>query len=97
VNLAADLISGAWSGTFEQAVLCSNDSDLEAAFSVVRRCLPHVRLGLVAPISKEDKRYLCKDLSRHAHWSKLLSEVHIEKSQFPDHLPKTTIRKPSEW
>lgn len=28
VNLAADLITGAWTGAYEQAVICSNDTDL---------------------------------------------------------------------
>lgn len=36
VNLAADLIAGAWINSYEQAVVCSNDSDLEAALSTVK-------------------------------------------------------------
>lgn len=32
VNLAADLITGAWTGAYEQAVICSNDTDLEGHF-----------------------------------------------------------------
>ena len=50
VNLASDMLAGAWTGEFEQAVLCSNDSDLEGAFSTIRKHLPQLRLGLVAPI-----------------------------------------------
>lgn len=95
VNLAADLISGAWQGEFDQAVLCTNDSDLEAALSTVRRCLPHVRLGLVAPVG--NVRHQSKDLMRHAHWSKILSVSHLEQSQFPAHIPGTKHRKPDEW
>lgn len=97
VNLAADLICGAWEGSFDQAVLCSNDSDLEAALSSVRRCLPRVRLGLVAPVPKGDARHLSKDLARQAHWSKTLSLTHIEQSQFPPHILGTRHCKPDAW
>jgi uncharacterized LabA/DUF88 family protein len=46
VNLAADLIADAWTGAYEQAVVCSNDTDLEAALATVRRYHPGIRLGL---------------------------------------------------
>jgi hypothetical protein len=35
VNLAADLISGAWTDAYAQAVVCSNDADLEAALATL--------------------------------------------------------------
>jgi uncharacterized LabA/DUF88 family protein len=35
VNLTADLISDAWRGRYEQAVICSNDADLVGALRAV--------------------------------------------------------------
>jgi len=80
VNLASDMLAGAWTDVFDQAVLCSNDSDLEGAFSTIKRYLPHVRLGLVALILGEDYRHISKDLSKYADWSKIPSPVHLKNA-----------------
>lgn len=50
VNLASDLISDAFLGHYDQAVVCSNDSDFAPAMAAVRKYCPDVRLGLVVPI-----------------------------------------------
>ena len=97
VNLASDLITGAWTGTYEQAVLCSNDSDLEGALATVRRHHPHLRIGLVAPIPGDDHRRISRDLVQFANWAKTLSPDHLAKAQLPEHIPHTAIRKPSSW
>lgn len=97
VNLAADIISGAWTGTYEQAVLCSNDSDLEAALAAVRRDHPQLRLGLVAPIPGDDHRKISRDLVRFVDWNKTLSPVHLANAQLPTKIPNTAIKKPSSW
>lgn len=97
VNLASDMLAGAWTGAFDQAVLCSNDSDLEGAFSTIKKHLPQLRLGLVAPILSEDHRRISKDLSQHADWSKILSQVHLMNSQLPDRIPNSRLCKPDTW
>lgn len=97
VNLAADLIAGAWTGAYEQAVICSNDTDLEAALATVRKFHPLLRLGLVAPIPGDDHRHISNDLQRHAHWSKALSVAHLAKAQLPERIPGSSIRKPTGW
>ncbi|UOD50261.1 NYN domain-containing protein [Orrella daihaiensis] len=97
VNLAADLITGAWTGAYEQAVVCSNDTDLEAALAAVRNYHHDIRLGLVAPIPGHDHRRISTDLSKHAHWSKPLSPVHLQAAQLPDRIPHSTLRKPESW
>ncbi len=97
VNLASDLLAGAWTGTFDQAVLCSNDSDLQGAFSTIKKYLPQIRLGLVAPVLGEDHRRISKDLSQHADWSKILSPVHLKNSQLPDRIPNSRLCKPDTW
>jgi hypothetical protein len=97
VNLASDMLAGAWTGAFEQAMLCSNGSDLEGAFSSIKRYLPQIRLGLVAPVLGEDHRRISKDLSQHADWSKLLSLVHLKNSQLPDRIPNSALYRPDAW
>ncbi len=97
VNLASDMLAGAWTDAFDQAVLCSNDSDLEGAFSTIKKYLPHIRLGLVAPILGEDHRHISKDLSKHADWSKILSQVHLKNSQLPERIPSSHLCKPDTW
>lgn len=97
VNLAADLIAGAWTGAYEQAVVCSNDTDLEAALVTVRRHHPDIRLGLVAPIPGDDHRRISTDLSRQAHWSKPLNPTHLRNAQLPERIPHSALRKPETW
>ncbi len=97
VNLAFDMLAGAWTDAFDQAVLCSNDSDLEGAFSTIKRHLPHIRWGLIAPILGEDHRHISKDLSKNADWSKILSLVHLKNSQLPERIPSSRVCKPDTW
>lgn len=97
VNLASDLIAGAWTGAYEQAVICSNDTDLEAALATLRKYHPSIRVGLVAPVPNSDHRYISGDLKRHAHWSKALSTVHIANAQLPERIPASAIRRPDAW
>ncbi|MDH4459332.1 MAG: NYN domain-containing protein [Nevskia sp.] len=95
VNLAVDLLSDAWRGLMDQAVICSNDSDLAGALQALRRDHPALRIGLVAPIG--DARYVSTDLKRHAHWHKVLGPAHLAAAQLPDQVPGTPLTRPSEW
>ena len=97
VNLASDLITGAWTGAYEQAVICSNDTDLEGALRAVKQHRPAVRLGLVAPIPGNDSRKIAADLEQYVDWAKMLSPSHLERSQLPDKIPGTAIRRPAKW
>lgn len=97
VNIASDLLAGAWTGAYEQAVVCSNDTDLEAALATVRKHHPDIRLGVVAPVPNSDHRYVAADLKRHAHWSKALSMVHVANAQLPDRIPASALSRPDAW
>jgi len=97
VNLASDLICGAFQKKYEQAILCSNDTDFTPALNALRTNCPHVRIGVVAPISPDDHRYIAADITKHAHWAKKLSPVHLASSQLPNKIPGTTIYKPETW
>jgi uncharacterized LabA/DUF88 family protein len=97
VNMAVDMVISALTSECEQIVLCSNDSDLKAAFARIKQYAPHIRLGLVAPIKNEDSRAISKDLTQYADWSKVLSMVHLSMAQLPNKIHSTAIRKPDTW
>jgi hypothetical protein len=95
VNLAADLISDAWLGRCEQAVICSNDRDLVGALAAVRRDHPGIEIGLVAPV--RDQRYVSCYLGKLAHWHKAICPWHIARAQLPERIPGTVLRCPNAW
>lgn len=95
VNLTADLISDAWQGRYEQAVLCSNDSDLVGALRALRRDHPALTIGIVVPL--RDQRYVSADLRRLAHWHKALSPAHLAAAQLPEKIPGTSLMRPRAW
>lgn len=97
VNLASDMLAGAWTGAYDQVVLCSNDSDLEGALATVRRYHPKIRIGLVAPIPSNDHRRIATDLSQYADWTKILSPVHIANAQLPNRIPNSRLQRPDTW
>jgi len=81
VNLASDLITGAWTGEYEQAVICTNDTDISGALSVIRKHHSKIILGLIAPIPGNDHRKIATDLINLTNWSKTLSPVHLANAQ----------------
>jgi uncharacterized LabA/DUF88 family protein len=97
VNMAVDMVASALTHACEQIVLCSNDSDLTAAFARIKQLTPQIRLGLVAPVKSEGERAISKDLSRHADWKKALSPVHLGNAQLPEKIASTNIKKPDTW
>ena len=97
VNIASDMINGAWLKTYDQAVLRSNDSDLEGALRSIKEHHPHIRIGLVAPISGDDPRKISSDLARFSDWKKILSTTHLSRSQLPDRIPSSHLAKPTAW
>ncbi len=97
VNMAVDMVVSALTNRCEQIVLCSNDSDLTAAFVSIKQYAPHIRLGLVTPVRSESARAVSKDLSQYADWSKVLSQIHLANSQLPAKIPSTAIIKPDIW
>lgn len=97
VNIASDMINGAWLKTYDQAVLCSNDSDLEGALRSIKEHHPHIHIGLVTPISGEDPRKISGDLAKFSDWKKILSRTHLARSQLPDRIPSSQLSKPAAW
>jgi uncharacterized LabA/DUF88 family protein len=101
VSLATDLVNGAWRGDYQQAVVCSNDSDLQPALASVKALHPHLRLGLAAPVNQghhtDPERALSKDLMQACHWGKLINPEHLRAAQLPEKIAGTAIRRPAAW
>lgn len=97
VNLAADLITGAWTAAYEQAVICTNDTDIKGALAAVRQHHPAIQLGLVAPVPANEHRKIAAELIQYTNWAKKLSEVHLANAQLPTRIPGTSITKPLVW
>jgi uncharacterized LabA/DUF88 family protein len=95
VNLTADLISDAWRGHYEQAVVCSNDTDLVGGLRAVRRDHAQVTIGIVAPL--RDRRYMSAELRKLAHWHNALSAAHLASAQLPQRIPGTSLTRPESW
>jgi uncharacterized LabA/DUF88 family protein len=96
VNIATDMLVGAFTGQFEQAVLCSNDSDMEGALKAIRLHCPNIRIGLVAPTATPG-RFISNDLKTQTHWSKTISPEEMALSQLPPKIRGTSITKPETW
>ena len=97
VNIAVDMVDGAWKKSYDQVVLCSNDSDLEGALRSIKEHHPHIRIGLVAPISGGDPRKISNDLAQFSDWKKILSTAHLSNSQLPNRIPSSHRVKPIAW
>jgi 6-hydroxy-3-succinoylpyridine 3-monooxygenase len=102
VNIAVHMLEDAWSNKLDQAVLCSNDTDLVGVFSCLKRNHGDKRLGVVAPVrtnpSEGGNRRAAGSLAGIADWSNpWISPEHLKNSQLPETIPGTNIRKPDKW
>ncbi|MGE4503464.1 MAG: NYN domain-containing protein [Thiomicrospira sp.] len=96
VSIAVDMLADAFSGSLEQFVLCTNDSDLAPALAKIKQLKPEVRIGLIAPV-QGDVRRVSNDLKQYCDWHKTLSPFHLVQAQLPDKIPHTSIKKPAAW
>lgn len=92
VNLAAHLINDAWKGSFDAAAVISNDTDLIEPIRIVT-VERGKNLVLVCPGRWQASPPLARVATqvRHIHKAMLVA------AQFPDPIPRTTIRKPPSW
>jgi uncharacterized LabA/DUF88 family protein len=91
VNLAVHLVNDAWENQYDCAVVVSNDSDLAEALRIVKS-----RGKMVGLINPRD-RTPARELMKYADFNKKVRTEILKSSQFPDTIPGTTIRKPSNW
>lgn len=93
VNLATHLLTDAFRGRFESAVIVSNDSDLVEPIRVVTGELG-MRVGVLNP-----QRHPSKMLAKHATFFKPIRTGVLRASQFADTLEDGVGRivKPNNW
>ena len=92
VNLAVHLLNDGWLDAYDCAVVVSNDSDIAEAMRLVRQ-LDGKRIGLVTPGTRRPSW----QLKKYADFSRNLRPNVLQRSQLPDPIPETNIRKPVLW
>jgi len=93
VNIASHMLRDAFRGSFDVAVLVTNDSDLIEPIRIVRE-----ELGLVVGILNPHKR-ASRVLHRHASFMRPIRSGVLGVSQFPTeiHDQQGVIRRPERW
>ena len=92
VNLAVHLLNDGWLDAYDCAVVVSNDSDIAESMRLVKD--QHgKRIGLITPGTRSSSRQLLA----HANFGRRIRPNALRRSQLPDPIPGTTIRKPSRW
>jgi uncharacterized LabA/DUF88 family protein len=94
VNLAVQLINDAWLNRYDSAIIVSNDSDMAESMRMVRKHHPEKVLGLITP-GKNTRT--SEQLKVHSHFVRKLHSSILKKSQLPDTIPGTNLKKPSDW
>lgn len=100
VNIAVNIINDAWLDKFDQAVLCSNDTDLTGALAALKTYHKNKRVGVIHPIRNKpaSNRRPSHSLITYADWHlPWIPPQHLAAAQLPDLIPNTTIKKPEKW
>jgi uncharacterized LabA/DUF88 family protein len=92
VNLAVHLLNDSWLNRYDCAVIVSNDSDLAESLRFVKEQHGKV-IGLITP----GRGHPSKELMKYADFVKRIRKGVLAKSQLPDPIPGTSIRKPETW
>ncbi len=92
VNLAVHLLNDGWLSAYDCAIVVSNDSDLAEAMRLVKQ-QQGKRIGLVTPGTGRPSRQLIA----HADFTRNIRSNALRRSQLPDPIPGTNIRRPSRW
>ncbi len=92
VNLAVHLVNDAWLDAYDCAVVVSNDSDLAEGMRLVRHHRDK-RIGLLTPGTRRPSR----QLMAQADFARYIRPGALQRSQLPNPIPGTTIRKPPQW
>jgi len=97
VNLASFLLVDGYNKDYEQALVISNDSDLELPIRLVRENL-NLPVGVVNP-NVNPNQYTPRELSDAATFTRRLRTNTLRNSQFPPKLTDAhgTITKPAGW
>ena len=92
VNLAVHLLNNGWLDAYDCALVVSNDSDIAESMRLVKS--QHgKRIGLITPGTRSPSRQLLA----HADFARRIWPNALRRSQLPDQIPGTTVRKPPLW
>jgi NYN domain len=103
VNIALHAYRDVVRGHCDQAVICSNDSDLEPALRMIREDAPNARIGLIMPLrehAKAEGKVPNKRLTALAHWVRHhIQDEELSKAQLPQNVQtkKKPASKPPHW
>jgi uncharacterized LabA/DUF88 family protein len=95
VNIAVEMMSDAYQGHFDTALLVSADSDLTAPIVTIKNLFPDKRVIVAFPPMRHSVQ-----LQRLAHGYLQIGRANLAKSIFPDRIQKAdgfTLQKPSGW
>ena len=86
------MLNDGWLDAYDCAVVVSNDSDIAESMRLVKD--QHgKRIGLITPGTRSPSRQLLA----HADFARRIRSNALRRSQLPDPIPGTTIRKPPRW
>jgi uncharacterized LabA/DUF88 family protein len=92
VNLAVHMVRDGLNGSYECAVVVSNDADLREALRIVKEETDK-RVGVISP-----QEPIVEDLKRNAHFFRYIRSTTLKKAQLPDPIPVTPpVYKPTDW
>jgi len=95
VNIAVEMMSDAYQGHFDTALLVSADSDLTAPIVTIKSLFPEKRVIVAFPPMRHSVQ-----LQRLAHGYLQIGRANLAKSIFPDRIQKADgyiLQKPPEW
>ncbi len=92
VNLAVHLLNDAWKNLFDVAVVISNDTDLAAAILLVTK-----ERGKTVYVVNPGGKWVAQPLKDAGGRERHIRPAMLRRSQFPDPIPGTAIRKPAGW
>lgn len=95
VNIATRLLTDAFQGSYEVAILISGDNDLTPAVQAVRKLFPTKQVVVAFPPRRQGYH-----LQRAASASFTIGRHRIEQSQLPETITKAdgyVLRRPPEW
>ncbi len=103
VNLALQVYRDAVTGACDQQVICTNDSDMEPALTLVKQDCPAMKIGLVIPLrekSEEQDAVPNKRLTTKVDWvRKHILDSELANSMLPQHVNtrKRPASRPGHW
>jgi uncharacterized LabA/DUF88 family protein len=95
VNVATEMLTDAFQGRFDTALLVSGDSDLVPPIRAIRRLFPKLRVIVAFPPNR-----FSRDLVNNAHGHVFIDEPKLGRSQLPDEVTKPDgyiLKRPPSW